>query len=80
VVDIRIAELHGTFDGQAKLAAYWWLTRDGNILSVHRFSDVQSLAESGYGALVDAEVALLKELSQKIAASLVAPASTKPKA
>jgi|TARA_R110002072_G_scaffold160669_4_gene311987 uncharacterized lipoprotein YmbA len=80
VVDIRISELHGTYDGEAKLVAYWWLERDGKVLSSYRFTEVTSLTASGYSALVDAETALLKKLSQKIAASLVAPAPTEPKA
>jgi uncharacterized lipoprotein YmbA len=72
VVDIRIDEFHGTHDGNAKLVAYWWLQRDGEVLSIHRFSKSKALVADGYSALVDAEETLLTELAQEIAASLVA--------
>jgi len=72
-VDIRIDELHGTYDGTAKLVAYWWLRRDGKVLSIHRFSESKVLGADGYSALVDTEEELLTALAQQIAASLVTP-------
>jgi uncharacterized protein len=73
VVDIRIDELHGTNDGHAKLIAYWWLHRDGEILGIHRFSRSRALTTDGYSALVAAEEGLLTEFAQAIAASLTVP-------
>lgn len=73
VVEVRIDELHGTADGRARLTAYWWLRRDREILSAHQFSESRPLDREGYAALVDAERALLAQLAEKIAASMVAP-------
>jgi len=70
-VNIRIDQLHGTGDGNARIVAYWWLTRADKVLSLNRFSDTQPLAASGYQALVDAEKSLLVQLARNIAASLV---------
>lgn len=70
VVNIRIDQLHGTLDGQARIVAYWWLVRDDKVTALQRFSESRALTASGYAALVDAEKALLSELAQRIAASL----------
>jgi uncharacterized lipoprotein YmbA len=74
VVNIRIDQLHGTLDGTAKIVAYWWLVKDDTVVALNRFSDSRSLSADGYGALVEAEKALLETLANKIAKSL-APAS-----
>jgi uncharacterized protein len=74
VVNIRIDQLHGTLDGQARLVAYWWLVRGDEVVALNRFSESRHLETSGYSALVDAEKMLLAELATKIAASLVTPA------
>ena len=71
MIDIRIDQLNGTRDGKAQLVAYWWLRRNGEVLSFHRFAESQVLAADGYPALVAAEETLLTELAKKIAASLV---------
>ena len=69
-VNIRIDQLHGTLDGQAKIVAYWSLVRNDEVYSLNRFSDSRALTASGYAALVDAEKILLTELAGKIATSL----------
>ncbi|HEY6130745.1 MAG TPA: ABC-type transport auxiliary lipoprotein family protein, partial [Halioglobus sp.] len=73
VVNIRIDQLHGTLNGQARIVAYWWLVRDGEVLALNRFSESRVLDADGYSALVDAEKILLSELAKKVAASLVTP-------
>lgn len=73
VVNIRIDKLDGTLDGKAKIVAYWWLVRNGEVVDLHRFSKSRSLKADGYRAMVDAETALLEELAENIAASMVAP-------
>jgi uncharacterized lipoprotein YmbA len=73
VIDIHIDQLHGTNRGTARLVAYWWLRRGGDVVSAHQFAEEMTLAENGYPSLVAAEEALLTRLAAKIAASLVAP-------
>jgi uncharacterized lipoprotein YmbA len=75
VIDIRIDQLHGTRDGEAQLVAYWWLRRNGEVLSFYQFAETQALHAEGYAALVAAEEVLLTQLAKKIAASLVMPDS-----
>jgi uncharacterized lipoprotein YmbA len=75
VVDIRIDQLHGTADGEARLVAYWWLRRDKTVLSAYQFAEEKALTTDGYAALVAAEQALLSELAKEIAATLVVPES-----
>lgn len=71
IIDIRIDQLHGTNRGTARLVAYWWLRRDGTLLSAHQFAEEQALTTDGYTALVDAEETLLAQLAGKIAATLI---------
>jgi len=71
VIDIRIDQMHGTSDGKAQLVAYWWLRRNGEVLSFYRFAESQALNAEGYAALVAAEETLLTQLAKKITASLV---------
>lgn len=75
VIDIRIDQLHGTSRGTARLVAYWWLRRDGEIVSVHQFAEEAQLTEDGYRALVAAEESLLARLATAIADSLENPGS-----
>ena len=70
VVNIRIDQLHGSLDGNAKLVAYWWLVEDDKVIALNRFSESRSLTTDGYGALVEAEKSLLEALSSQIAMSL----------
>ena len=70
-VEVRIDQLHGTANGQAKLVAFWWLRHNGEILAAYRFSESRALQQSGYGALAAAEQALLSELAVRIAKSMV---------
>ena len=72
IIDIRIDQLHGTTRGTARLVAHWWLRGDGTLLSAHQFAEEQALATDGYNALVAAEEALLAQLAEKIAATLIA--------
>lgn len=72
-VDIRIDQLHGTYDGKALLVAYWWLYQDKQILASYQYAERMTLSQDGYAALADAEKALLSDLAQKIAATLVKP-------
>ena len=71
VINVRIDQLHGTHDGQAKLVAYWWLARGDGILSSYLFAESRTLDSDGYAALAAAEKALLSELATRIAGSLV---------
>lgn len=70
VIDIRIDQLHGTRQGTARLVAYWWLRRNGEIVSAHQFAEEVQLTEDGYRALVSAEESLLAQLAKAIANSL----------
>jgi uncharacterized lipoprotein YmbA len=72
VLDIRIDQLHGTYDGQAKLVAYWWLRRGNEVVSAYQFSEQRQLSADGYAALVSAQQALLSQLASEISATLVA--------
>ena len=70
ILDIHIDQLHGTNNGTAKLVAFWWLRRGGELVSAHQFSEEQALDEEGYEALIRAEETLLTGLSQAIANTL----------
>ena len=74
-IDVTVDQLHGNGSGAAVLVAYWEVHIEGGNKSF-RFSEQQALSGSGYSALVQAEEALLKRLSDAIAASL--PAATVP--
>jgi uncharacterized lipoprotein YmbA len=71
VLDIRLDQLHGTNEGTAKLMAYWWLRRGKEVIAAYQFAEEQALVTDGYAALVAAEEALLTQLAEKIAATLV---------
>ena len=72
VFDVRIDQLHGTAEGDALLVAYWWVQQDGEILASYQFSETAALTRDGYGALVNAEKALLSKLAGRIGESMVA--------
>jgi len=71
-VDIRIDELHGTKNGEAKLVAFWAVIDPDKqtVLSENSFYDTEALSHDGYGALVAAEKALLARLASSISATL----------
>lgn len=71
-IDIRIDELHGTNNGEAKLVAFWAVIdpREQAVLSENSFYDTEALARDGYSALVLAEKALLSRLASSIAKTL----------
>ena len=73
IVDVRVDQLHGTEDGKAKLVAYWWLRRNGELLSAYQFAETLPLTRDGYGAMAQAEEELLTQLAEKIAQSMVVP-------
>jgi uncharacterized lipoprotein YmbA len=72
-IDVRIDQLHGTHDGEARLVAYWWLHKNTVVQSSHQFAETLRLSEDGYAALADAERRLLSDLAHSIARSLPAP-------
>lgn len=71
-VDVSVEELHGTLSGAARLVANWRITHkdDAEKLAEFRFARTRPLAQDGYSALVNAEVALVGELAVAIANSL----------
>lgn len=72
LVDVQIDRLHGNLEGEAILVAHWRVTpADSREEAVtYRFSKTGLLQRDGYDALVEAEVALLTELSAAIADSI----------
>lgn len=73
VVELRIDQLHGTDNGEAKLVAYWWLRHDNEIESAYQFSESETLGADGYEALVNAERKLLTRLAEAIADTMKSP-------
>lgn len=71
-IDIRIDELHGTKNGEAKLVAFWAVIDPGKqaVLSENSFYETEALSHDGYGALVAAEKVLLARLASSISATL----------
>jgi uncharacterized protein len=71
-IDIRIDELHGTKNGDAKLVAYWVIIDPGKqvVLSENSFFDTEVLPRDGYDALVEAQKKLLDRLASSIAGTL----------
>ncbi|MBL4567771.1 MAG: membrane integrity-associated transporter subunit PqiC [Porticoccus sp.] len=71
-IDIRIDELHGTINGDAKLVAYWVIIDSDKqvVLSENSFIDTEALTRGGYDALVEAQKKLLDRLASGIAATL----------
>ena len=71
-VDLAVDRLHGTMEGTAVLEARYRVTanaqpgRDGD----YYFARSKPLPREGYKGVVDAEIALLKELSASIANAL----------
>ncbi len=72
-INLRIDQLHGTLEGDARLVAYWWLDGDDGAMGARRFARSQPLAANGYNALASAERDLLGQLAADIAAALQAP-------
>lgn len=71
-IDVRVDELHGTAEGEARLVAYWRIldVERRTVVSHNGFEETMALGRDGYGALVKAETVLLKRLGVAIAASL----------
>jgi hypothetical protein len=80
-VDISVEELHGTLSGAARLVASWRIIGgDGAEESAFRFARTRPLAQDGYPALADAEIALIGELAVAIANSLAEVGKDSPSA
>lgn len=71
-VSVSIERLHGSLSGEAVLAARWWIEPRAGAgeVSRYRFVAMQPLPREGYGGLVDAEIALVRQLAVAIADSL----------
>lgn len=71
-IDLRIDQLHGTANGDAKLVAYWQVfdMEERSVISENGFSQTQALSADGYDALVAAEKELLSKLASAIAGTL----------
>jgi len=71
-IDIRIDELHGTKNGEAKLVAFWAIIDPvkQQVISEHSFYDTEALTRDGYGALVEAEKVLLSRFASNISTTL----------
>jgi uncharacterized lipoprotein YmbA len=71
VVEVFVEQLHGTRAGQAVLVASFRIepAKSGNVVE-RRFAQSKALDRKGYAALVDAEVTLLRQLAEAIAAEL----------
>jgi uncharacterized lipoprotein YmbA len=71
VVDVFVEQLHGTRAGQAVLVASFRieLAKSARVVE-RRFAQSKALDREGYAALVDAEVALLRQLAEAIAADV----------
>jgi uncharacterized lipoprotein YmbA len=69
-INLRIDQLHGTNDGRARLVVYWWIDRQGELVSAHQFAEYEPLAADGYAALADAQRTLLEKLASQIADSI----------
>ncbi len=71
-IDIRIDELHGAANGDARLVAYWTVfdSEKRTVIAENGFADVEALTGDGYDALVQAEKKLLGRLADAIAATL----------
>jgi uncharacterized lipoprotein YmbA len=71
-LDIGIDRLHGTLDGQVRLVAGWSIinTAMDTEIAQYRFDRSTQQQEDGYDSLVAAEVSLLAQLADEIAASL----------
>ena len=71
-IDIRIDELHGTANGEAKLVAYWTVfdLEKRSIVAENGFVQTEALSESGYGGLLRSHKILLDKLAAAISATL----------
>lgn len=71
-IDIRIDELHGTKNGDAKLVAFWAVIDPSKqtVLYENSFYGTEALGRDGYDALVLAEKALLSRFASRISKTL----------
>jgi uncharacterized lipoprotein YmbA len=72
-VQVFVEQLHGTMSGRAVLVADFRIASRGGETTEYRFARTQPLASEGYGGLVDAEAALVRELAQAIATAIPTP-------
>lgn len=79
-LDVDVDQLHGTSAGEALLVASWRLTAlhapndsaSERVDERHFFRATQPLPREGYAALVETEIALLRQLAAAIAESVQA--------
>ena len=69
-VDVSIDRLHGTLSGEALLVARWSIAPQAGEGEAFQFSASEPLPREGYAGLVDAEIALARQLARAIAESL----------
>jgi len=72
-IDVYVGRMHGTLEGTALLEALYVIRpvdRSSQAVMEYRFSKSMPLDDDGYEALVRAEMGLVKELANSIAAAL----------
>jgi uncharacterized lipoprotein YmbA len=69
-VDVTIDQLHGNNRGEAVLVAFWEVVSSDGAVTSHQFAERRELSRDGFTALVEAEEALLQELTRRIGQSL----------
>ena len=71
-INIRIDELHGTANGEARLVAYWTIfdLEKRTVVAENGIVEIEALKNDGYGALVESHKVLLRSLASAIAATL----------
>ena len=69
-VDVTIDQLHGNNRGEAVLVAFWEVSSSAGTVTSHQFSERRDLSRDGFTALVEAEEALLQDLTRRIGKTL----------
>jgi hypothetical protein len=69
-INIHVDELHGTSQGEARIVAFWRVTRPDKSQRLFRFSATRALPHPGYPELIKVEKALINQLCQAISGEL----------
>ena len=71
-IDVGVEVFHGTLGGVARLVALWSLRdlAEDRVVETRRFSRTRRQTADGYAGLVEAQIALLDELSRDIVRAL----------
>ena len=71
-IDVSVEEFHGTMNGEVRLVARWSLVdlKRDSVLETQRFARKLDQMGDGYPGLVTTQIALLDELSAKLADAL----------